>query len=299
MGEGQTLQDSTSLAGLYQLTIINTETGCEAIEEVTVQNDDELITGLDIAVIDPPCEGDLLGSISINEVIGGTPNFTYSLNNMGQGNLSFFEDLEIGTYEIKVVDSQGCYLIETVEIIPASEFQINLGGDDEIQLGDSIQLSPQFNRPPDSIYWYAPDYHGTLTGLKPYFTPFETQFVVLQAFDDNGCSSRDTIQVFVVNNRPNFIPTAFSPNGDGDNDFFTVYTSSDVVEIKTLKIFSRWGNMVFERNNFSPNDPTLGWDGIFEGRPLNTAVFVYYVELVYRDQWVEKVTGDVLLLNID
>ena len=68
------------------------------------------------------------------------------------------------------------------------------------------------------------------------------------------------------------MPNAFTPNGDGLNDILYV-RGSGLIDIITFKVFSRSGEMVF-----SSGDKTAGWDGTFNGRELNTRVFVYYVE---------------------
>ncbi len=297
LGDSHSLITTTAIAGDYQLLVLNTENGCADSLTTSVPSDGMIITGLDITVVNPPCEGDLFGSISIDSVRGGTPVFTYSLNNEPSDQISFFDELSIGTYAIKVVDGEGCFFVDTINIRPAIPFILDLGPDKKVKLGDSIQLDPMIIPPTDSLIWIAPGLLPTNAGLNPYIQPFETQYILLHAFDENGCIAIDTMQVFVQSLRPNYIPSAFSPNGDGTNDAFTIYTGTDVKEIRTLKIFSRWGNMVFERNDFPPNNPTLGWDGKLNGQLLNSGVYVYYVELLYSDGWVEVVKGEVMLLR--
>ena len=70
-----------------------------------------------------------------------------------------------------------------------------------------------------------------------------------------------------------------------------------VKEIKTFMIFDRWGNQVFGREAFQPNDPNYGWDGNFEGRPLNAAVFAFYAEVEFVDGWIEMIEGDITLMR--
>ena len=67
--------------------------------------------------------------------------------------------------------------------------------------------------------------------------------------------------------------------------------------IRKLQIFSRWGNLVFERTNFPPNDPSLGWDGRLDGKVLNSAVFVWLAELELPDGQLVQLTGDVMLMR--
>ena len=59
----------------------------------------------------------------------------------------------------------------------------------------------------------------------------------------------------------------------------------------------RWGEIVFENENFNPNDPGSGWDGNFRGQPMNPEVFVYYAEIEFIDGAVEEFKGDIFLVR--
>jgi gliding motility-associated-like protein len=93
-----------------------------------------------------------------------------------------------------------------------------------------------------------------------------------------------------------YIPNIFSPNGDGENDEFTIFADQKaVVNIHYLQVYSRWGELLWERHDFPPNDVSLGWDGTFQGLPMNPAVFVYQAELEFIDGRKELFKGDVTL----
>ena len=68
-------------------------------------------------------------------------------------------------------------------------------------------------------------------------------------------------------------------------------------EIRSLSIFDRWGDEVFLRKNFQPNDESLGWDGTFRGSPLTPAVFVWTAEVEFLDGEVEVIYGDVTVIR--
>lgn len=77
-----------------------------------------------------------------------------------------------------------------------------------------------------------------------------------------------------------YIPNAFSPNGDGNNDFFMVYTSNDKGLVYfELTIFNRWGEKVFESNTISQ-----GWDGTYKGQLQNPDVYVYQATYGFRGE---------------
>ena len=79
------------------------------------------------------------------------------------------------------------------------------------------------------------------------------------------------------------------------NDVFTIYAGDGVKQINVLRIFDRWGELVYEGYNFPPNDPLFGWDGIFRGEPMNPAVFAYYTIVDFIDGKQRLYKGDVTL----
>ncbi|HNE51303.1 MAG TPA: gliding motility-associated C-terminal domain-containing protein, partial [Chitinophagales bacterium] len=89
-----------------------------------------------------------------------------------------------------------------------------------------------------------------------------------------------------------YVPNTFTPNGDGQNDVLKVF-GPGVASVKEVRIFNRWGQLVFETN-----DPSnIGWDGTFKGQELNPGVFVYYmdVECINGERTIKK--GDITLLR--
>jgi len=94
-----------------------------------------------------------------------------------------------------------------------------------------------------------------------------------------------------------FLPTAFSPNNDGTNDLFQIYTDKGVKTIHYLKIFDRWGECVYQYYNFNPFDRKIGWDGKYRGKFLNPAVFVYMTEIEFLNGEVRVYSGDIALLR--
>lgn len=296
LGSGTSLLDSTSQAGTYVLTIINEDTGCSSQANVSVEQEGQPILGLEVALAPPPCTGSPFGSISIDGVLGGTPPYIYQLDELGAGPISFFEDLVPGNYTLTVTDANGCSRTEVTTLLDPLPLEVDLGPDLELNLGDSTQLKPQTNRPVISWQWIAPEVEPNAP-LEPFVTPTESQFIVLTVFDDNNCAASDTIRILVDKDRDLFIPTAFSPDGNGENDRFVIYGGDEVVMVNSLRIFSRWGNMVWEATEFLPNDPNFGWDGTLWGEPLNAAVFVYYAEVLFSDGKTELITGDVLLMR--
>ncbi len=88
-----------------------------------------------------------------------------------------------------------------------------------------------------------------------------------------------------------YIPNAFSPNGDGVNDIFKIETDDVILYEFNMKVFNRWGTLMFESDNYSK-----GWNGLFKNEVLQPDVFVYSVQYKDGDGLVYRKTGTVNLL---
>ena len=125
----------------------------------------------------------------------------------------------------------------------------------------------------------------------------ETAYYTLEVTTADGCAARDTLLVTVVEKSAVYLPTAFSPNGDNNNDRWVVYAGNQVAFVERVQIYDRWGNQVFERQNFPPNDPDQGWDGLFEGRPVNSAVFSCLVEVMLKNGQRRVFSTEIVLMR--
>lgn len=94
-----------------------------------------------------------------------------------------------------------------------------------------------------------------------------------------------------------FTPTAFSPNDDGVNDYFSILGEEDLVEIKSLEIFDKWGNRHYFGQNLLPNQPSSGWDGKIGGVIGATGVYVYTAVLIMNDGQERRFSGSVSLIR--
>ena len=113
-----------------------------------------------------------------------------------------------------------------------------------------------------------------------------------------GCATSFDFQVFLNPRQGVFIPNIFSPNQDGINDLFVIFPSSAVKNILYLQVYDRWGELVFERTNFSPNNHIQnGWDGSFNGKIMPPATFAFIGKIEYLDGTIEEVSGDITLIR--
>ena len=105
--------------------------------------------------------------------------------------------------------------------------------------------------------------------------------VITEYFNRQGqCDSAVTFifECEIVNQLVINLPTIFSPNNDGENDELKAYTNM-ILENFSMKVFDRWGNMVF-----GSEDIAKGWDGSFDGKAMNSGLFLVKVEASTKDQ---------------
>ena len=173
---------------------------------------------------------------------------------------------------------------------------VELGDDEFIKLGDQVMLTAASNILPHSIKWWndlGDRHNGHLDWIvKP--TESTTYYVRIE--DRRGCYSEDEIDV-IVKESDVFIPTGFSPNGDEQNDFFTVFGGESVNQILSLKVYNRAGNLIFENENFPPNEEQMGWDGQFRGKQMFADVYIFLTEVEFINGDVKVFQGDVTLLR--
>lgn len=293
-----TLQPIVDAFGTYVLTVTNQINGCTATSEAIVTEDLDVPQDVVLEITSPLCFGDYNGSIEVIEVIGGEEPYLYSIDGNTFTEYPLFSNLPAGNYSITIQDASGCEWNSMIEIIAPAEVMVDLGEDIYLELGESVVLQAMTNISSfelDSVIWMNLDNLECEDCLEQEIAPFYTSGYGVFLMNENGCVTEDEVIVYVNNKKRIFIPNAFSPNGDGYNDVFMIYGGIGIEEIESFQIFSRWGDLVFEENNFQPNDPTMGWDGFFKGEKMNPAVFVFLAKIKYTNGETEIVKGDLFL----
>ncbi|OJW56126.1 MAG: hypothetical protein BGO55_05925 [Sphingobacteriales bacterium 50-39] len=145
--------------------------------------------------------------------------------------------------------------------------------------------------------WSPGSYLDCTDCPNPVANPtFNTTYIV-RVTDANNCVNTDTILVKpICSDQSYFIPNTFSPNNDGVNDVFYP-RGKGLYNIQSMRIFNRWGQLIFERKDFPPNTASNGWDGTTSGRPAPADVYVYIIEVVCNNAQVIALHGDVTLIR--
>ena len=206
-----------------------------------------------------------------------------------------------GTYQITAFNDEFCSGIlmgtaevETsffvdAEVIPPACFNSSDG---------SIQVNQIDAIPPFTTSW------NIETEDDFFLDNLEAGTYILTIVNGEGCIFEETVELTATSDdftecAQIFIPNVFSPNDDGINDIFSIFVdeNSGIESIISMKVFNRWGALMFEQNNFIPNNGNTGWNGDFKERPLNPGVYVYMINIAFEDGSTLLKSGDVTLLR--
>ena len=294
-----TLNPKVNLKGIYYIKIINTENGCESIDSVTVSQNTNYPTQVNADVIQPKCPNES-GALQINGIIGGEPPLSYYVDSKINAN-TFITGLVAGKHALKIVDANGCELDYDFDIVTTTPISVDLIPSVKINEGESYDIIPVYSIPDDSIQSvnWSPSIHLSCSDcLYPKVSGLNTTTTYVVTYTNkNGCSASDQITISVIK-KGIWIPNVFSPNGDQVNDhFYPVLSDDSYKEIKNMSIYNRWGERIFHKEHFQPNNTLEGWDGTSRGLKLNPDVFIYSIEVLWNSGETEKFHGDVTLIK--
>jgi gliding motility-associated-like protein len=157
--------------------------------------------------------------------------------------------------------------------------------------GDTIQLTGNSNIINPVYHWTANAYLSCDNCGNPYTTATDTTQYMLTITDaSTGCFTVDSTMVYVLEDFEIFLPSGFSPNGDQINDVF--YLRGRGIKDFSLNIFDRWGELVFNSNNFN-----VGWDGTFNGKPALSGTYVYTLNYTNFKNLSKFLKGNLTLIK--
>jgi gliding motility-associated-like protein len=248
----------------------------------------------------PSCFGFSDGRIAFGEPAGGLPPYEYSID---QG-FSFSQNpnfgvVRAGDYALIARDVTGCYnrpldiSIGQPDSIVVEARIVRI--DEPVKPGEGVTVEAFPSRAVVSASW-VPNDGGPCDDdcLRYEVFPQETTWYTVTVLDSMGCPATDRVQVVV---EPNvYAPNVFNPQSGQGNDRFTLFSRAPL-PIKSLRVYDRWGELVFERQNTQTNDLSMGWDGTHQGQALAPAVFVFVAEVEYLEGYRIFLKGDVTLLR--
>jgi len=259
------------------------------------------------AMVPSPEEPTCFGERTCIEVLdpsgGSGEGYRFSINNSSLFPIDSCVLVFAGEYIVSIFDSEGCSFDTTIVINQPSEMLASVIGEDLVALGDSVSiLEVVLNQDfiIDTIIWDSTSPFECIDDdcTEIYIYPSGDALYTVTAIDENGCIATSEILIRIDDERKVYIPNIFSPNGDGINDQFQLYTGQGVTEVVIFQVFDRWGNKMFEVEDLSPNPAgTIGWDGTFKGQNLDPGVFAYRAEITFIDGKTIPYTGSITIIR--
>jgi gliding motility-associated-like protein len=287
--------------GRYVFLVLNEINRCASVDTLVVRQNTARPSSIDFQTVKPSCYGEQNAKIVIDTIQGGTGPYIYSLDGKVFTQRKTFTNLGAGDFRLYLQDAAGCMLDTLVQIAQDNQLVISLGLDTMIKLGDSLLLSVNTNSNNiKKIGWSV--YNDSLCAkdsacLQQWVKPNRQTRYTVTLTDKSGCKTQGSISVKVDKQRPVYIPNIFRPSAEGSNTIFMVYGSQVVKVVKKMAVYDRWGEQVFARTDIQANNPNDGWNGLFNGKEVQTGVYTYVVEVEYLDGEMETLTGTVTLVK--
>ncbi|MBZ0097737.1 MAG: gliding motility-associated C-terminal domain-containing protein, partial [Taibaiella sp.] len=266
--------------------------GCTNIDAVTVNiiNRQEVSYSRDDSI----CIGEEIELFAT----GGT-HYTWSpadnLSNAGGANT---KASPASTTQYRVIIKQGDCFIDTgyATIFVFGPPEINAGPDQHLQGGNEVRLETRSSNV--ATYEWTPADGLSCTGCaNPVASPRRTTTYLVRVASAQGCTAEDDVTVYITCSGDQlFIANTFTPNNDGVNDLFFPQ-GKGLTTVQRFSVYSRWGELLFDRQNIPLNDATYGWDGTYKSEPLKPDVFVYVVRAVCEDGQPIEIKGDISLIR--
>lgn len=206
---------------------------------------------------------------------------------------------QTGTYPISLeaANKLGCKNKTSKNIYVPPTPVITVRGNTTIPVGTGVNLPVTYSDNVVNWAWTPSNGLSCTDCPTPFANPkFTTQYYV-RVRDEYGCTATQGITVTVICNSENyFVPNTFSPNNDGQNDVF-LPRGRNIARISRMQVFSRWGELVFDKKDFMANDASAGWDGTYKGKPAVADVYVYVIEFVCENAAIVPFRGNVTLIR--
>ena len=184
------------------------------------------------------------------------------------------------SYTLAVKDKENCFTdTVSVQVTVHNPPTVQAGQGGMILMGSPFHLNATGSSDIVSWSWSPSKYLNCTECPAPIATPLESLLYTVKATNNYGCIATDTVSLTLFCNASRiYIPNAFTPNGDGLNDHFSVL-GQGIGMINSFRIYDRWGTLIFSKSNFKPDDRTGAWDGRIKGDNALGGIYTYFVEM--------------------
>jgi gliding motility-associated-like protein len=277
----------------YKLVATN-ERGCTATASYELTAPPAITA--EISTRDITClDSEFSGVVRLDNIAGGRGGFRYALDEGSFGPFAEFTGLAAGAYRATIRDAAGCEIALDAIVQGPPDIYVDLGQDLILPLGDSTNLYAVTNSENAAFDW---SHDPLLNERTANVRPLTSGFFQVMVYDTVTFCEAEAQLYIEVDRRPRvYIPSAFSPNGDGNNDRFYIFGGNDVRQVRDFRIFARNGQQVYALAQADPSNPNAGWDGTIRNQSAPIGVYVYTAELEFIDGRRERVSGDVTLVR--
>jgi len=294
-------------AGTAYFIAVSDATGAAGYFNICIETKPEDALSLDVAAQDLQCFESNDGTIQIT-VNNGAGVIAYNWNEDDLDGIADPGNLTTGAYLVTVTDENNCIAqTDSIIITQPDQLFVDLELDAEsniIVYGDTMLARAAASISDEAISKVAWLPQQVLTGKPPetiteqYISPLSATELIVTVEDTAGCFVSDTAQLYVSTRFPFYVPNAFAPNSSNvQNAVFRPFATNKVEKINFLRIFNRWGDLVYERYDFPTGDESAGWDGTYNGQVLKSGVFVFFLEVEFINGTTRVFSGDVTLVR--
>lgn len=244
------------------------------------------------------CNGENTGLITAL-ARNGSPKYTYSIDSITFQPNPKFPNLKAGNYKIIIRDQKGCEYKVNTFITEPPPILVDAGPDIEVELGQGGMLNGSFQggTGDGTPLWSPPDSIENVNSFDSKILPLKEKSYTLTVTDENGCTGSDVLNVRVKIIRPVYDPNIIKHNALGENGIFTLSGGRAVKNIKLLEVYDRWGNKMYKGTDLDINDPLEGWNGEFNGKPVNPGVYTWLAVVLFIDDAELVYSGDVTVVR--
>lgn len=278
--------------GMLTIAIQDNE-GCIANYDVQIPVSEDLPSNFNIDKTEPACADGTNGKIEIKDISGGTAPYLISLNGSAASGNKVYEGLKVGQQNLIITDANGCNYSTDIALNTGTNLSVDLGQDLLVANGTDVEINANiFGNNINLIEWTPLICDGCTSAFVNIIS--DTVFNVLVT-DDGGCIAKDQLVIKVKDKTEMYAPNVFSPNGDGINDKWRIFTEIAQARVKQLSIYDRWGGMVFSTSGFHPSDNESAWNGTVNGKKCGQGVYVFMAEIEIRPGKIIPLKGEILI----
>ncbi len=257
------------------------------------------VDSIDLEIHSVECYGLRNGIIKVSAVYGGEKPFYYSIDGQSFSTNSTFDRLWPGAYTVYVRDASGCVKQWQTIVPEPEELEVYLfSNKDTVVEGEFVSLRAVVTPPGiplQAIEWRPPDLFNIQDSLNQTVRLSQTTDFAIEIRTPDGCLARDQITV-AVDKINLYFPNVIRP-GSNQDAYFTLFAGEGISRIISMFIYSRGGSIVFERDNFPPNDPLKGWNGRWGSKPVQPGVYLWVAEIEYLSGKRRQYQGNVTVVK--